>query len=29
MDWLIEVHHNFKLLPETLFIAVNMIDRYT
>jgi hypothetical protein len=28
VDWLIEVHINFKLLPETLFIAVNLIDRY-
>ena len=29
IDWLIEVHLNFKLLPETLFIAINMIDRYS
>lgn len=28
IDWLIEVHFKFKLLPETLYIAVNLIDRY-
>lgn len=28
IDWLIEVHYKFKLLPETLFITVNLIDRY-
>lgn len=28
IDWLIEVHFKFKLLPETLFISVNLIDRY-
>jgi G2/mitotic-specific cyclin-B, other len=28
VDWLIEVHYKFKLLPETLFITVNIIDRY-
>ena len=28
MDWLIEVHSKFRLLPETLFIAVNLIDRF-
>ena len=28
VDWLIEVHHKFKLLPETLFLTVNLIDRY-
>ena len=28
IDWLIEVHFKFKLLPETLFISVNIIDRY-
>lgn len=27
VDWLIDVHAKFKLLSETLFIAVNMIDR--
>ncbi|KAJ3310460.1 G2/mitotic-specific cyclin, partial [Gonapodya sp. JEL0774] len=28
IDWLIEVHYKFRLLPETLFLAVNMIDRF-
>lgn len=28
MDWLIQVHHRFGLLPETLFLCVNYIDRF-
>ena len=28
VDWLIEVHLKFKLLPETLYLTVNLIDRY-
>lgn len=28
MEWLIEVHSKFRLLPETLLIAVNTIDRF-
>jgi hypothetical protein len=28
MDWMIEVHTKFRLLPETLYIAVNLIDRF-
>ncbi|PYH99120.1 A/B/D/E cyclin [Aspergillus ellipticus CBS 707.79] len=28
VDWLIEVHTRFRLLPETLFLAVNLIDRF-
>lgn len=27
-DWLIQVHSRFRLLPETLFLAVNIIDRF-
>ncbi|KAL1914289.1 uncharacterized protein VTP21DRAFT_9027 [Calcarisporiella thermophila] len=27
-DWLIEVHHKFRLLPETLYLALNIIDRF-
>lgn len=27
VDWLVEVHLKFKLLPETLFHTVNIIDR--
>ena len=29
VDWLIDVHVKFKLLPETLFQTINMVDRYT
>ncbi|KAF9445675.1 hypothetical protein P691DRAFT_795336 [Macrolepiota fuliginosa MF-IS2] len=28
MDWLIQVHVRFRLLPETLFLCVNLIDRF-
>ncbi|XP_057436644.1 G2/mitotic-specific cyclin-2-like [Lotus japonicus] len=28
MDWLIEVHYKFELLEETLFLTVNLIDRF-
>ena len=27
-DWLVDVHLKFKLLPETLFLTFNIIDRY-
>ncbi|GAB2222389.1 hypothetical protein Drorol1_Dr00013606 [Drosera rotundifolia] len=28
VDWLIEVHHKFELRPETLYLTVNIIDRF-
>lgn len=28
IDWLVDVHLKFKLLPETLFITVSIIDRF-
>jgi len=28
LDFLIEAHNAFQLLPETLFLAVNLLDRY-
>lgn len=28
VDWLINVHAKFKLLPETLFLTINLVDRY-
>jgi cyclin B len=28
IDWLVEVHLKFKLMPETLFLTVQIIDRY-
>ena len=27
-DWLIQVHSRFRLLPKTLFLCVNIIDRF-
>lgn len=28
VDWLVEVHLKFKLLPETLFLTINIMDRF-
>ncbi|KAL2919153.1 G2/mitotic-specific cyclin [Polyrhizophydium stewartii] len=28
VDWLIEVHYKFRLLAETLYLAVNIVDRF-
>jgi cyclin B len=28
LDWLIDVHAKFNLLPETLFLTISIIDRY-
>ena len=28
VDWLVKVHQKFKLLPETLYLTINIIDRY-
>mmetsp|Transcript_9261 Transcript_9261/g.13132 ORF Transcript_9261/g.13132 Transcript_9261/m.13132 type:complete len:276 (+) Transcript_9261:775-1602(+) len=28
VDWLIEVHMKFRLVPETLHLCINIIDRY-
>ena len=28
VDWLVDVHLKFKLLQETLFLTINIIDRY-
>lgn len=28
VDWLIEIHSKFRLVPETLFLAQNIIDRF-
>ncbi|KAI1736510.1 cyclin-like protein [Xylaria scruposa] len=28
IDWLIEVHTRFHLLPETLFLCINIVDRF-
>ena len=28
VDWMIQIHYNFKLLTESLFLTINIIDRY-
>ncbi|PRT54512.1 G2/mitotic-specific cyclin-4 [Wickerhamiella sorbophila] len=28
IDWLVQVHHRFNMLPETLFLCINYIDRF-
>jgi type III secretion system FlhB-like substrate exporter len=28
IDWLVEVHLKFKLVPETLYLTVSLIDKY-
>lgn len=28
VDWLVEVHLKFKLVPETLYLTVNLVDRF-
>lgn len=28
IDWLIQVHHKFTLLQETLYLTISTIDRY-
>ena len=28
VDWLIEVHRKFELMPETLFLTINIVDRF-
>jgi len=28
VDWLVEVHLKFKLVQESLYLTVNLIDRY-
>lgn len=28
VDWLVEIHTKFRLLPETIFLATNIIDRF-
>ncbi|GMI70556.1 CYCLIN B2;4 [Hibiscus trionum] len=28
IDWLIEVHYKFELMEETLFLTINLIDRF-
>lgn len=28
VDWIINVHNKLNLLPETLYITVNLVDRF-
>ncbi|GAB2303168.1 hypothetical protein Dimus_037164, partial [Dionaea muscipula] len=28
VDWVIEVHDKFDLMPETLYLTVNLVDRF-
>ena len=28
IDWMVEVHMKFRLLPETLYLCINILDRY-
>ncbi|CAM6031306.1 unnamed protein product, partial [Sphagnum compactum] len=28
IDWLLNVHHQFRLLPETLYLAISIMDRF-
>jgi cyclin B len=28
VEWIIDVHRKFRLLPETLYVTVSIIDRY-
>lgn len=28
IDWILEVHHKFELMPETLYLTTYIIDRY-
>lgn len=28
IDWLLQVHLRYHMLPETLWIAVNLVDRF-
>ena len=28
IEWIIDVHRKFRLLPETLYVTVNIIDRF-
>lgn len=28
VEWIIDVHRKFRLMPETLYVSINIIDRY-
>lgn len=28
VDWLVEVHRKFELMPETFYLTINIVDRF-
>jgi cyclin B len=28
VEWIIDVHRKFRLMPETLYVTVSIVDRY-
>jgi hypothetical protein len=28
VEWIIDVHRKFRLMSETLYVAINIVDRY-
>ena len=28
IDWLVDVHRYFKMLPETLYLTIYIVDKY-
>lgn len=28
VEWIIDVHRKFKLMSETLYVTINIVDRY-
>lgn len=28
IDWLVDVHRKFELMPESIYLTVNIVDRY-
>jgi len=28
VEWIIDVHRKFRLMPETLYVTINIIDRF-
>ncbi|MFS7962006.1 putative cyclin [Helianthus anomalus] len=28
IDWMIEVHRNFNMMPKSLYLTINIVDRY-
>ena len=28
LDWMVDLHEKYKLVPETYYLSVNILDRY-